>query len=255
MPEIEYAAAGQLATITVNRPERMNAMTNAMYAAIADGVRAAEADADVRCVIVTGTGGRAFSSGHDLHELGGGAGRPGWEPHRVRSFDRGLECSKPTIAAIDGYCLAGGLELALFCDIRIASDRSQFGCPEIKWGILHGYGALRLPDMVGMSNALRLLLTGTFVDAATALRMGLVSDVVPPERLEPTVREMAEQIAANGPIAARLIKELAYRGRELALPDGLRLYQEYSRIASSSQDAREGNRAFAEKRQAQFRGE
>jgi enoyl-CoA hydratase/carnithine racemase len=250
--EVEYAVEGAIATVTINRPERMNAMTGAMYEAISDGLRKAEADPDVRCIIVSGQGGRAFSAGHDLHEMGGGGRNGSWQPYRPRRFDNGMECGKPTIAAVDGYCLAGGMELALFCDIRIASTRAQFGSPEIKWSILHGYGALRLPDMIGMSNTMYLLLTGDFVDAQTALRMGLVSHVVEPEELMPTVNQIAERVISNGPIAARLIKELAYRGRDLPLHEGLRLYKEYSHIASASEDAREGNRAFAEKRAAAF---
>lgn len=248
MTEVEYATSGRIARITINRPERMNAMTGAMYDAISDGFRAAESDPEIRCVIVSGAGGRAFSAGHDLNEMGGGRGSAPWMPYRPRRFDNGMECGKPTIAAVDGYCLAGGMELALFCDIRIASDRSHFGSPEVKWNILHGYGALRLPDIIGMSNTMYLLLTGDFIDAPTALRAGLVTEVVPAEQLEARAQAIAERISGNGPAAARLIKELAYRGRDLPLHEGLRLYKEYSRISSATEDAREGNRAFAEKR-------
>lgn len=253
MSEVLYDKDGMIAQITVNRPERMNAMTGAMYQAISDGFRAAEADHAIRCVIVAGAGNRAFSAGHDLHELGrGGGGRGGWQPYRARRFDDGLECSKPTIAAVNGYCLAGGLELALFCDIRIASEAAQFGSPEVKWNILHGYGALRLPDIIGMSNTMYLLLTGEFIDAQTALRAGLVSEVVADDELMGAARRIAERICSNGPSAARLIKDLAYRGRDLPVSEGLRLYKEYQRIASSHPDNREGTTAFAEKRAPQF---
>lgn len=247
MDEVEYSVDGAIARITLKRPERMNAMTGAMYDAISDGFRAAEADDAVRVAIVSGEGGRAFSAGHDLLEMGNG-GPSAWSPYRPRRFDNGMECAKPTIAAVDGYCLAGGMELALFCDIRIASDRSHFGSPEVKWNILHGYGALRLPDIIGMSNTMFLLLTGDFIDAQTALRVGLVSHVVAPDDLYPTAERIANQVAGNGPTAARLIKELAHRGRDLPLQEGLRLYKEYSRIASATEDRREGSRAFAEKR-------
>lgn len=249
--EVEYRVDGNVGYLTLNRPEKLNAMTDAMYAAIGEAVTQAERDPAVRCVIVTGTG-RAFTSGHDLGELADRSGERSWQPYRPRRFDNGLECSKPLIAAINGYALAGGLELALFCDIRIASEEAQFGAPEVKWGILHGYGAVRLPDMVGMSNAMQLVLTGDFIDAETALRIGLVSEVVAPEQLLPRAQEIAARIAANGPIAVRLIKELAYRGRELSPHDGLRLYQEFSRIANASDDSREGTRAFVEKRTPQF---
>ena len=253
MNEVKYEVSGRIARITIDRPERMNAMTGAMYEEISNRLREAEADKQVRAIIVSGDGGRAFSAGHDLYEMGGEPSNAGWQPYRPRRFDSGMECAKPTVAAIDGYCLAGGLELALFCDVRIASDRSQFGSPEVKWNILHGYGALRLPDIIGMSHTMYLLLTGDFIDAETALRAGLVSHVVTPVELIPTVERVAERIASNGPAAARLIKELAYRGRDLPMSEGLRLYKEYSRIASSMQDNREGTRAFAEKRAPEFK--
>ena len=254
MPEVEYAVDGHIARLTVNRPEKMNAMTDVMYAAIGEAVQSAEADPEVRAVIVTGAGDAAFSAGHDLAELADRGDPAGWQPWRGRRFDQGLQCSKPLIAAVNGYCLAGGLELALFCDIRIASPSAQFGAPEVTRGILHGYGALRLPDIVGMSHALELLTTGAFIDADTALRIGLVNRIVPADRLLPEAEATATAIAANAPIAVRLIKELAYRGRELPLADGLRLYQEYSRVANASADAREGTRAFVEKRDARFQG-
>ena len=170
---VRYEVADHVARITIDRPEKMNAMTDEMYGAMSDAIRAADTDSNVRCVIVTGAGDRAFSAGHDLLEFAGGGE---WRPWRPDRFDVGLECSKATIAAVNGYCLAGALELALFCDIRLASETAQFGCPEVKRAILHGYGALRLPAMIGMSDAMRLLLSGEFIDAAEALRIGLVSE-------------------------------------------------------------------------------
>ena len=254
MPDVEYTVDAPIARLTVNRPAKMNAMTDDMYAAIGDAVRSAEADSEVRALVVTGAGDTAFSAGHDLAELADRGDPTDWQPWRGLRFDQGLQCSKPLIAAVNGYCLAGGLELALFCDIRIATPSAQFGAPEVTRGILHGYGALRLPDIVGMSHALELLTTGEFIDAETALRIGLVNRVVSAEDLLSEAERLARMIASNAPIAVRLIKELAYRGRELPLADGLRLYQEYSRVANASDDAREGARAFVEKRDAHFRG-
>ena len=248
MDEVTYEVSERVASIGLNRPEKLNAMTDAMYAAIGAAVREAEADSEVRCIVISGSG-RAFTSGHDLGEF---AGRSEWRPWRPERFDNGLECAKPVIGAVQGYCLAGGLELALFCDIRIADETAQFGCPEVRWGILHGYGALRLPGLIGGSDAMRLLLTGEFIDAAEALRIGLVSEVVAPERLASRARELAAAIAANGPAAIRMTKELAQRGRDASLADGLRIYQEYSRIAFGSEDAREGLTAFAERRDPQY---
>ncbi len=248
MEEVSYAVDAHTAVITLNRPEKLNAMTDAMYQAIGAAVREAEADPDVRCLIIQGSG-RAFTSGHDLGEF---AGRNEWRPWRAERFDNGLECAKPVIAAIQGYCLAGGLELALFCDIRIADETAQFGCPEVRWGILHGYGALRLPGLIGGSDAMKLLLSGEFIDAAEALRIGLVSEVAEPAALLPRAHARAAAIAANGPTAVRMTKELAQRSRDASLADGLRIYQEYSRQAFASADAREGLAAFAERRDPQY---
>lgn len=253
MAEVLYEVDGGIARLTLNRPEKLNAMTRQMYGEISGFLVDAENDPNVRCVIVAGEG-RAFTSGHDLGELSTRDGEQGWQPYRPRRFDNGLACSKPTIAAISGYCLAGGLELALFCDIRIASEDAQFATPEAKWGILHGYGALRLPDMVGMSNALYMLLSGEFIDASAALRMGLVSHVVPREETRATAERIARAICANGPIAVRMVKELAYRGRDMPLVDGLRLYQEFGKTVFRSEDAAEGTRAFVERRQPAFQG-
>ncbi len=155
MDEVTYEVDGHVATITLNRPDKLNAMTDEMYHGIGEALLASDADSAVRCTIVTGTG-RAFTSGHDLGEF---ADRAAWMPWRPDRFDIGLETAKPTIAAIQGYCLAGGLELALFCDIRVCDETAQFGCPEVRWAILHGYGALRLPGLIGSSDAMRLLLT------------------------------------------------------------------------------------------------
>ena len=250
MDEIGYSVDGHIASVRLLRPEKLNAMTDEMYRAIGDALKQADADPEVRCVILSGSG-RAFSSGHDMGEFGE---RRAWMPWSAERFDTGLETAKPVIGAITGYCLAGGLELALSCDIRICDETAQFGCPEPRWGILHGYGALRTPGLVGSSDAMRLLLTGDFIDAQEALRIGLVSQVVESSELLSTARGMAASIAVNSPQAIRLTKELARRGRDMSLADGLRLYQEYQRIAFSSNDAREGTRAFAERRDPQYEG-
>ena len=250
MDEISYEVDGHIASLQLLRPEKLNAMTDEMYRSIGNALQRADANPQVRCTIISGSG-RAFSSGHDLLQFGE---RQAWMPWSGARFDNGLETAKPVIAAINGYCLAGGLELALYCDIRICDDTAQFGCPEPRWGILHGYGALRTPGLVGASDAMRLLLTGEFIDAAEARRIGLVSEVVEPAQLLPTARQIADQIAVNSPLAIRLTKELARRGRDMSLADGLRLYQEYSRLAFGSDDAREGTRAFAERRDPQYQG-
>jgi E-phenylitaconyl-CoA hydratase len=243
-----------VATVTLDRPEKMNAMDAEMYEQISARLKEIDRDDSISVAIITGAGDRAFTAGADLVGLhGAAASGVGWAPTRAERFDLGLEVSKPMIAAVNGYCLAGGLELALACDIRIASDSAQFGTPEVKWNLLHGFGAQLLPQIVGYSNAMYLLLTGRFIDAHEAHRIGLVQEVVAPNRLMPRARELAEEICANAPMAVRMTKELAQRSRDLSLADGVRLYQALNRIVESSEDLEEGTRAFAEKRRPDFK--
>jgi E-phenylitaconyl-CoA hydratase len=226
-----------------------------MYERISAHLRDIDERDDVRVGIVTGTGDKAFSAGADLVGVHGDtqASQVGWSATRPTRFDLGLPVQKPLIAAVNGYCLAGGLELALVCDIRIAADGATFGCPEVKWNLLHGYGAQRLPEIVGLSNALYLLLTGSFIDAFEAHRMGLVQEVVPAGRLMERASELARTICANAPMAVRMTKELALRSRELSLADGIGLYQTMNRLIELSEDLEEGTRAFAERRAPSFR--
>lgn len=220
--------AGPIATITIDRPEALNAMDSAMYREVTEALREVDRNGDVLVGIITGTGGRAFSAGADLKEMHQNAGDDGgWRPWRAERWDLGLSVSKPLIAAIDGYAVAGGLELALFCDIRIATPGSQFGAPEIKWNLLHGYGALRLPAVVGVGNAMMLLLTGEFIDADEALRIGLINRVVEPAELMGEARAIADSIAEKASDAVQMTKELALRGVDGGLEQNMRLYREY----------------------------
>lgn len=252
---VEFEVNGPVATITVNRPEKMNAMDMEMYASISSHLAEIDARDDIWVGVVTGAGDTAFTAGADLVGMHGTAqqAQVGWSSTRATRFDLGLEVQKPLIAAVNGYCLAGGLELALVCDIRVASEAARFGCPEVKWNLLHGYGAQRLPDIVGLSNAMYLLLTGQFIDAREALRIGLVNEVVASERLLSRAYELAATICANGPMAVRMTKEMALRSRDLSLPDGIRLYQSLNRVIELSDDVEEGTKAFAEKRTPKFR--
>jgi enoyl-CoA hydratase/carnithine racemase len=165
-----------------------------------------------------------------------------------------LQVQKPLIAAIDGFCLAGGLELALCCDFRIAGLGSQFGTPEVKWNLMHGYGAQVLPSIVGLSNALYMLLTGLFIDVERAEQLGLVQEVVPAGHALERSFELARQIAKNGPMAVRMTKELAMCSRDTSLPDGLRYYQVLNDAVHASSDLEEGTRAFSERRDPRFIG-
>src|SRR5215471_14900960 len=252
---VQFDRDGRIATITLDRPEKLNAMDREMYRDISDRLSEIDRDDSIWVGIVTGAGDRAFTAGADLVTVHAPDAEAdlGWRASRPDRFDLGLEVQKPLIAAVNGYCLAGGLELALVCDIRIASERAQFGTPEVKWNLLHGFGAQLLPGIVGFSNAMYLLLTGRFIDAHEAHRIGLVQEVVPHNRVVARARELAAEICSNGPMAVRMTKELALRSRDTSIADGVRLYQALNRIVESSEDLEEGTRAFAEKRRPDFR--
>jgi E-phenylitaconyl-CoA hydratase len=228
---------GGIATLTLDRPDVLNAMDTGTYAEVTAALEQIEAEPEIRLGIVTGAGDRAFSAGADLREMhtgeeGGGEWRT-WRPDR---WDFGVRTSKPMLAAVHGYTLAGGLELALACDIRVAAEDAVFGAPEVKWNLLHGYGALRLPALVGLSNAMRLLLTGDTIDAAEAHRIGLVTDVVPAAALMTRTHEVAASILENADEAVRMTKELALQGVGHPIEDGMRLYREmYRQVGSTSE--------------------
>ena len=253
--KVGFEVKDHVATITLNRPEKQNAMDSEMYEAISSHLSEIDSNDDIWVGVITGAGDKAFTAGADLVGMHGTAEKAevGWSSPRPTRFDLGLEVQKPLIAAVNGYCLAGGLELALVCDIRIASETAQFGCPEVKWNLLHGYGAQLLPRIVGTSNAMYMLLTGQFIDAMEALRIGLVNEVVPPDHLMRRVYQLAAVICSNGPMAIRMTKELALRSRDLSIPDGIRLYQALNRLVELSDDLEEGTRAFAEKRKPEFK--
>lgn len=244
---------GAIAVMTLNRPQKLNAFHWEMMAEMADAMHEIDRDPEVRAGILHGEG-RAFCSGADLALVHSGFEGRSWEPLEMRSHDTGWEMKKPMVACIHGYCLAGGLELAVACDIRVCAADAQFGAPEVKWNLLHGYGALRMPDIIPMSDAMLLLLTGRFIAAEEAHRIGLVSRVLPTK--DDAMREamsIAEDIAANGPVAVQMTKDLVQRGRHSIL-DGLRLYMEYNRVVHSMQDVLEGAKAFQERRKPAYRG-
>ncbi|MPZ99154.1 MAG: hypothetical protein GEU80_07420 [Dehalococcoidia bacterium] len=260
MAGAEIEVRGYALIVTMNRPEAMNALNGEVRAGILDGLRRAQQDPEIRAVIITGAGDRAFSAGADLKERAAqndaGGTQPGafWDPGDPQ-LQRGLEFWKPTIAAVNGFALGGGCELAMACDIRVASDRAVFGQPEVTRGAIPGAGGTqRLPRLIPFGVALELLMTGRHIDAQEAHRLGLVNHVVPHEQLLDKAISIAEEIAANAPLAVMAAKEAAYRGREQSLLDGLRLEGLENRIVRASEDAREGPRAFAEKRKPNYRG-
>jgi E-phenylitaconyl-CoA hydratase len=254
---VRYEKVNRIATVTIDRPEALNAIdpaTNDELIRIWADVRD---DPDVWVAILTGAGERAFSSGADLKELIPLLGRRAREGN-LQTFNfggitRGFDCWKPLIAAINGYCLAGGLELALACDLRIAADGAHFGQPEVRWAIIPGAGATqRLPRAIGVAAALDLVLTGRQIDAQEALRIGLVHRVVPPDELQAAARALAESLLENGPLALRTAKRAVLEGFDQPLAQGLDLELQLFGSVLQSEDAAEGPRAFTEKRPPRY---
>jgi len=252
---IIFDVADGIARITLNRPEVLNAMDPATYAEITGAFRQIDRDPEIRAGIITGAGERAFTAGADLKIMHAGeADLSEWRPWRPDRWDFGLTVAKPLIAAINGYALAGGLELALVCDIRIASPNAVFGTPEVKWNLLHGLGSYLLPRIVSLSHAMEMLLTGEFIDAATAERIGLISRVVPADQLQAEAGRLAAAIAANGPMAVRMTKELVRAGLSASPPEHFRLMHEYYSRVDATADQAEGLAAFAAKRKPRYGG-
>lgn len=254
---IDLAVSDGIAVITINRPERLNAMDPAHYEALSQAWIRVRDDADIRCAIVTGAGEKSFSTGADLKTHIGREVPPQelWLTQRGQLLNRGLEVWKPVIAAVNGYCLGGGMTLLLATDIRVAASHATFGLSEVRRGVIPANGGTQrllaqLPHPIAMS----LLLTGRSIDAVQAERWGLVNEVVPAERLMAVAMDYAREIAANAPLAVQAAKELALRSRDLDLAAGLRMEQLVNRLLQGTQDVAEGRAAFAQKRAARFRG-
>jgi enoyl-CoA hydratase len=246
-----------IAVLSVNRPDKLNALNEQTIRELDAAVREVTERADVRGVIVTGTGSKAFVAGADIAELARMGPVDGVEVSRLgqRVF-RAIELSrKPVIAAVNGFALGGGCELALACHLRIAAENARFGLPEVKLGIIPGYGGtLRLPRIVGKGRALELMLTAEMIDAQEAHRIGLANKVVPQAELMDAARAMMTAILRNGPIALGLAIECATRGMEMSVDDGLALESNLFGLLAATEDMREGMGAFLEKRAADFKG-
>jgi E-phenylitaconyl-CoA hydratase len=246
-----------VALITINRPERLNALDAQHYSDLSEAWCEVRDDSSIRAAIVTGAGERAFTVGADLKSfiLDVPQLNEFWLTQRGQLLNRGLEVWTPVIAAINGHCLGGGMTLMLATDIRVAAEHARFGLPEVKRGVLPANGGTqRILDQLPFAIGMEMLLTGEPVDADVALRWGVVNRVVPAADLLDAAFAYAGQIAANAPLAVRAAKELAYRSRDLDLAAGLRLEQAVARILRESGDAREGARAFSEKREPDFSG-
>ncbi len=244
-----------VAVLTLNRPEAMNAKNRVLVREVVESLEDFRDDPDTWVLIMTGAGDRAFSAGADLKEMAQrGAGGGEEQPRYQASFERGtLEIWKPIIAAINGYAVGGGLELAMACDIRIAAEHARLGLMELRRGINPGSGGMyRLPRLVPLPIALEMLLTGEPITAQEAYRVGLVNQVVPLAELMPAAFKMAERILDCAPIAVRTAKESVYRGLEMHLGDAL--VSHWGITLSTTEDAKEGPKAFTEKRKAVWKG-
>ena len=248
---------GGIALLTVNRPEKLNALNTETVLELGRAVAQAAADAEVRALIVTGAGEKAFVAGADINQLA--ALTPieaqAYAERGQRVF-RAIEMlAKPTLAAINGYALGGGLELAMSCAVRVASENARLGQPEVKLGILPGYGGTqRLPRLVGRGRALEMLLSGEPVTAAEAHRIGLVNHVVPQAELLEFSRQWLRKVLANAPLALGLTLQAVDVGLEAGLEQGLRFEAAAFGLTTATEDKREGTRAFLEKRPPAFAG-
>ena len=242
-----------VAIVTIHRPEAMNALTKEMLLGIDHAFAEIESDPDLWVSILTATGDKAFCCGMDLKEAipAMTAGDSlGYDDPTKRQFS---DVFKPIIAAVNGLCIAGGLETVLHTDLRIAAEHARFGLGEVRWGLVPAGGShVRLPQQIPWAVAMQLLLTGEQIDAKRAYEVGLLNEVVPKERLLPRALEWAEKICRNGPLAVRTAKEIAVR--TLGLERGFVLEKALAAKVFSSEDAMEGPRAFAEKRPPKFKG-
>jgi enoyl-CoA hydratase len=253
---IELSVADRVATVTINRPDKLNALNVAVFDDLSLAVDELRDRADVAGVIVTGAG-RAFVAGADIAEL---------EPHGALAakalarrgqlvFNRLEALPKPVIAAVNGFALGGGCELAMACHLRIASDAAKFGQPEVKLGLIPGYGGTqRLPRIIGKGRALQLLMTGEIIDAAEAFRLGLVNKLVPAADLMKTAGDMMKAMIANAPLALAGCIEMVNRGSDVSIGDALAMEATAFGLLAATEDKREGTRAFLEKRPATFKG-
>jgi enoyl-CoA hydratase/carnithine racemase len=254
---ILFARKGSVAYITVNRPKVLNALNMATMEELRAAFHEIKQDAGVRVVILTGAGEKAFIAGADITELAKN------DPVSAKAYtQRGQSVlnlienlGKPVIACINGFALGGGCEIAMACTMRLASENAKLAQPEVKLGIIPGYGGTqRLPRLVGRGRAMQLVLTGEMISAEEAYRIGLVNEVTAPAELIPRAEAVAQKIIANAPLAVEYIIEAVNKGMEMPLAEGLYLEATLFGVACASDDMKEGTAAFLEKRQAQFKG-
>ena len=267
MPALLYEKRDHIGYVTFNRPEVHNSYTPEILVRLAETWGEIDRDDDVRAAIVTGAGSAAFSAGADLGRLiplmtRARAPEDEWDSKLLanrRLADiavlRGHSLSKPVIAAVNGFCIAGGMELMLATDLRVAAETASFGLQEVKWAIIPGAGSIaRLQRQIPYCKAMEIMLTGNRIDAREAYRLGMVNYVVPADQVMAKARELAATIAENGPLAVRKIKEGVERCSGVPLPEAFKIENELARDVMRSEDAREGPRAFMEKRKPNYKG-
>jgi enoyl-CoA hydratase len=257
LAHVLYAVDGRVATVTVDRPDKLNALNDAVMADLGEAFAEAKRDDAVRAVVLTGSGEKAFVAGADIGELAKQTVLGGKEKslRGQRVLDAIERLGKPVLAAINGYAFGGGLELALACHLRYAAATAKVGLPEVGLAIIPGYGGTqRLPRIVGRGRALELILSGNPIDAATAERWGLVNGVFDGKELLEKVRALAAHLATRGPLALAMALEAVIRGGSVSQEEGLRIECDLFGLVSSSEDMRDGLNAFLEKRKPEYRG-
>jgi enoyl-CoA hydratase len=257
MPEtLLVEREGRVAIVTINRPDKMNALNDQVRNDMLEVLGQIENDDAVGVVVLTGAGDKSFIAGADIGEFAGRS--PFDQRYSMRSpriFDVMSSFPKPVIAMINGFCLGGGCELAMSCDLRIASEKARFGQPEINLGIIPGGGGTqRLPRLVGLGHAMRLILTGDLIPAAEAKEIGLVDMVVPHEELRAKTLELAGRMASKSPVTLKVAKEAVRASQRLAIEEGILYERDLFCLCFSTEDKEEGVKAFLEKRPAQWRG-
>jgi E-phenylitaconyl-CoA hydratase len=258
MTSVELTVENGIAIVTLNRPEAMNSVDPEMRGRLHGIWARIGSDDAIRVAIITGAGEKAFCTGSDLKKtppMTDSFAKQLFGQENTGAINAGLTTDKPLIAAVNGYAMGGGMELALACDIRICSENAQFALSEVKVGSLPGSGGTqRLPRTVPMSDAMLMLLTGERIDAREAYRIGLVSKVVPQDRLIAAAQEIAQKIAVNAPLSVRAIKRLVRQGMDMPLAHAVDLERHAFGLLYSSEDRAEGRKAFAEKRKPEYKG-
>jgi enoyl-CoA hydratase/carnithine racemase len=257
LENVDYEKRGPIAYVRLNRPKVMNALNKATIHELRAAFEDARDDSAVRGVILTGTGEKAFAAGADIAEIANNTAVEAEEATRRGQALTDLieNVGKPVIAAVNGFALGGGCELAMACTIRVAGESAKFGQPEVKLGVMPGYGGTqRLPRLVGKGPALKLILSGDFIDAAEAYRIGLVDDLVPDAHVMDRAETVLKKIFANAPLSVKYALEAVNKGLETSVAEGLLLEASLFAICASTDDKKEGTSAFLEKRVPKFQG-